>query len=70
MEKKEVRDECSDGTFSFLPVMYMCDCGRPVAEDPGLDVHGSCFRVRYGRVYYPLQAFTLVTCHIRNTNRK
>lgn len=51
-----------------LPVMYVCDCRRPVAKDPGLDVHGSCFRVRYGHIYYPLQAFTLVTCHGRNTN--
>lgn len=48
--------------------MYMCDCRRPVAKDPGLDVHRSCFGVRYGHVYNPLQAFTFISCQGRNTN--
>ena len=56
--------------YFFLPVVYMCDCGRPVAEDPGLDVHGSCFGVSYGHIYYPLQAFTFITCHRRKTNTR
>lgn len=50
--------------------MYVCDCRRSVAKDPGLDVHGFCFRVCYGHIYYPLQAFTLVTCHKENTHSK
>lgn len=40
----------------------MRDCRRPVAKDPGLNVHGSCFGVSYGHIYYPLQAFTFITC--------
>lgn len=48
--------------FLFLPVVYMRDCRRPVAKDPGLDVHGSCFGVSHGHIYYPLQAFTFITC--------
>lgn len=56
--------------YFFLPVVYMCDCGRPVAEDPGLDVHGSCFGVSYGHIYYPLQAFTFITCHGRKANKE
>lgn len=47
--------------FSFLPVVYMCDCSRPVAKDPGLDVHRLSFGVSYGHIYYPLQAFTFDT---------
>ena len=61
----DVKGECND---QLLPVVYMCDCRRPVAKDPGLDVHGSCFGVRYGHIYYPLQAFTFITCERRNTN--
>lgn len=47
----------------FLPVMYMCDCRRPITKDPRLDVHWLCFGVRYGHVYNPLQAFTFINCH-------
>lgn len=46
----------------LLPVVHVRDCRRPVAKDPGLDVHGSGFGVSYCHIYYPLQAFTLVTC--------
>lgn len=46
----------------FLPIVHMCDCRRPVAKDPGLDVHGPCFGVSYGHIYYPLQAFTFDAC--------
>lgn len=49
----------------LLPVMYMCDCRRPVAKDPGLDVHWSRFGVCYGHIYDPLQAFKFISCHGR-----
>lgn len=39
----------------------MCDCRRPVAKDPGLDVHGFGFGVGYGHIYDPLQTFTFTT---------
>lgn len=48
--------------FSLLPVVYMRDCRRSVAKDPGLDVHGLGFGVGYGHIYDPLQAFRLTTC--------
>lgn len=49
----------------LLPVVHVRDCRRPVAKDPGLDVHGSGFWVSYCHIYYPLQAFTLVTCGVK-----
>lgn len=48
--------------FSLLPVVYVRDCRRSVAKDPGLDVHGLGFGVGYGHIYDPLQAFRLTTC--------
>lgn len=47
--------------FKFLPVVYVCDCRRPVAKDPGLDVHWLRFGISYSHIYYPLQAFTFGT---------
>lgn len=44
-------------TILLLPVVHVRDCRRPVAKDPGLDVHGSGFWVSYRHIYYPLQAF-------------
>lgn len=58
-------NEKRENVIRFLPVMYMCDCRRPVAKDPRLDVHRSCFGVRYGHIYNPLQAFTFINCHER-----
>lgn len=48
--------------LSLLPVVYVRDCRRSVAKDPGLDVHGLGFGVGYGHIYDPLQAFRLTTC--------
>lgn len=49
----------------WLPVVHVRDCRRPVAKDPGLDVHGPGFWVSYCHIYYPLQAFTFVTCGVK-----
>lgn len=55
---------------TFLPVVYMCDCWRSVAKDPGLDVHWFCFGVGYGHVYNPLQASSFVACHREEEKKK
>lgn len=62
-------DERED-VIRFLPVMYICDCRRPVAKDPRLDVHWLCFGVRYGHIYYPLQAFIFINCHERKGKKR
>lgn len=58
------------GLLWLLPVVYMCDCRRSVAKDPGLDVHGLGFGVGYGHIYDPLEAFTFTTCDGGHTQSK
>lgn len=50
--------------------MHVCDCRRPVAKDPGLDVHGPGFWVRYCHIYYPLQAFAFAACKGEKKNTR
>ena len=44
-----------------LPVVHMCDGRGPVAEDPGLDVHGPGLGVGYSHIHHPLQALAFIT---------
>lgn len=52
----------------FLPVMYMCDCWFPVSKDPGLNIYGFSFRISYGCIYYPLEAFWFAVWGQRKNN--